>query len=289
MISIARHMDEFDIAREVRLERQVHKGAFLILEGDTDIKRFGPFVDEVACSVVNCYGRDKGVEATKMLYEDGFEGCLAIVDADFDRLTRKLQVHEGIIYSERHDLDLDWAQPNVVKRYLAEAGDKTKCAVHGPTDKIIMKVMEGLRPVSVARLLNHLKQISQKLSEINVVDCFRSFSVDLDDYLALIFQGYSPTAGVRDAVKQKISQAMRARNYDLYQLTNGHDFHCALGACLMNELGSRKSPQAWGKEVEMHLRLAFDTEDFKASFVFNAICQWVSENPPFRILRPSLA
>jgi hypothetical protein len=43
MISIQRHMDEYDIAQEVRLERKVHKGSFLLVEGITDIKRFGPW------------------------------------------------------------------------------------------------------------------------------------------------------------------------------------------------------------------------------------------------------
>jgi hypothetical protein len=37
MISIAKHMDEHDIAQEVRLERKLHKGSFLLVEGTTDI------------------------------------------------------------------------------------------------------------------------------------------------------------------------------------------------------------------------------------------------------------
>ena len=46
MIYIARHMDEYDIAEEVRLERKVHRGSFLLVEGITYIRRFGPFIDE---------------------------------------------------------------------------------------------------------------------------------------------------------------------------------------------------------------------------------------------------
>lgn len=67
MISIARHMDEYDIAQEIRLERKVHKGSFLLLEGDTDIKRFSRFIDEAKCSIVNCYGRRRAIAATEML------------------------------------------------------------------------------------------------------------------------------------------------------------------------------------------------------------------------------
>ena len=53
MISIAKHMDEYDIAQEVRLERKLHKGSFLLVEGTTDIKRFRVFIDDDGCSLVN--------------------------------------------------------------------------------------------------------------------------------------------------------------------------------------------------------------------------------------------
>ena len=132
MITITRLMDGYDIARQVRMERQVHKGvSFMLLEGNTDIKRFDRYVDESACSIVNCFGRENAIEATELLYDDGFAGVLAIVDADFDRLTNNLKEHEGIIYSENHDLDLDWSRPSIVGRYLSEVGDKSKCTAHG--------------------------------------------------------------------------------------------------------------------------------------------------------------
>jgi len=72
MISIAKHMDEYDIAQEIRVERMVHKGSFLLLEGDTDIKRFSQFTDEGKCSIVHCYGRRKAIAATKGLSPDNY-------------------------------------------------------------------------------------------------------------------------------------------------------------------------------------------------------------------------
>jgi hypothetical protein len=56
MISIAANMDAFDIAQEIRLERQVHKGSFLLLEGQEDLDRFLKFTD-TSGSTVNCFGR----------------------------------------------------------------------------------------------------------------------------------------------------------------------------------------------------------------------------------------
>lgn len=289
MISIAKHMDEYDIAQEVRLERKVHKGSFLLLEGDTDIKRFSRFIAEAECSIVNCYGRPKAIAATKMLYDEGFLGLLAVIDADFDRITGKLEQHEGLIYAEAHDLDLDWARPEVVARYLAEVGEKTKCVLHGPPEEVIAKILLGLKPVSVARLLNYLRYITYKLSDIDVSVCFAKFSVDLDGYVASIFHDHRPPVSVatKEALKLQITRAA-GKEYDLYQLTNGHDFHCALGASLRDDLGSRREVHTWGKEVEMHLRLGLDESEFRRLSVYQAICKWVRENRPFNILQAEL-
>jgi len=287
MISIAKHMDEYDIAQEVRLERKVHKASFLLLEGDTDIKRFNRFISEVECSIVNCYGRRKAIAATKILYDEGFLGVLSVIDADFDRITGKLEQHEGLIYSEAHDLDLDWARPEVVARYL-EVGEKTKCALHGPPEEVIAKILAGLKPVSVARLLNHLKYITYKLSDVDVSVCFANFSVDIDGYVASIFRDRPQvSAGTKGTLKLQITRAT-AKEYDLYQLTNGHDFHCALGACLRDDLGSRRDVHTWGNEVETHLRLALDESEFRRLSVYQAISKWVSENRPFNILQAVL-
>jgi Protein of unknown function (DUF4435) len=154
MITITRYMDGHDVAQEIRMERQVRKRyAFLLLEGDTDIKRFDRHVDTDKCSVVNCYGKKHAVEAIGLLYDEGFLGALAIVDADFDRITSGLKEHEGIIYSEGHDLDIDWTTPSVIGRYLFEVGNKEKLTKYGSPSDIIDKILFGLKPISIAKLM----------------------------------------------------------------------------------------------------------------------------------------
>ncbi len=285
MISIGKHIDEFDIAQEVRLERRVHKGSFLLLEGSTDIKRFTPLIDNDQCSVVNCYGRRNAIGAIKLLYDDGFPGALGVVDADFDRVTGRLEGHEGLVYSEAHDFDLDWARPGVVARYLAEVGDAEKCELHGTATEVIEKIMSGLKPISVAKLLNRMRRIGYRLSNIEITTCFLNFQVDVDRYVALVLSDGGISNHERAVLKAEIERASR-REYDLHQITNGHDFHRALGVCLRGDLGSRRDVHTWGSEVEMHLRLTFSDEDFKNTTVYCSIAKWVRDNHPYLILHP---
>ncbi|MDF2599154.1 MAG: hypothetical protein K0Q54_1977 [Methylobacterium brachiatum] len=283
MISIASAMDEFDIAQEIRIERQVHKGAFLLLEGQTDVNRFAEFVDDVECSIVNCYGRPKAIGAVEILYDEGFEGALAVVDADFDRVLGSLKVHEGVIYSEGHDFDVDWAQPEVIRRYLLEAGDDAKCAALGGYNAIMTLVRESLKPISVARYLNQRGNIRYRLSGIYIDRCYANMQVDIDAYVALIFENRTPPQAEKDAVKGLIEQHSKAA-FDLLQITNGHDFATALGVCLRDQLGARKIQQSYGSEVEMHVRLIFNDAHFKATRVYREIRIWEDANRPYIIL-----
>ncbi len=287
MISIARYMDEHDIAQEVRLERKVHKGSFLLVEGTTDIQRFYSFIDGDECSFVNCYGKKNAVEAIKLLYEDGFAGVLGVIDADFGRVDDSLEEHEGLIYSDAHDFDLDWARPNVVERYLTQVTDPERRKTRGSAGEVIDKILEGLKPVSVTRFLNHRRVIRFQLAEIDIAPCFVDFVVDVAGYVDLIFANRLTTNDVKQALKKQLEQAS-TQPYDLRQLTNGHDFYCALGACLREGLASRQRSQTRSSEVEIHLRLAFTDDDFKALPLYGQITMWSHDNKPYRILQSRL-
>lgn len=283
MLSIARHMDEYDIATEIKLERKAHKGAFFLLEGSTDIQRFHGFVDQELCSLVNCYGRNKVVRAVDVLYDWGFVGILGAVDADFDRILDTLDAYDDLIYSEAHDFDIDWATDRVVSKYLSQAGDAAKIASVGSIPELIERIMLGLKPVSIARLLNANGKIKYKVSGIDIQKCSSGFETDIEEYISLLLVNENNREEDHGNLHNLIEGAL-PRQYDLKQLTNGHDFHAALGVCLRGHLGSRRDVHTWGNEVGMHLRLAFDDEEFKRSQMFVRVRQWEEDNPPFIIL-----
>jgi Protein of unknown function (DUF4435) len=287
--SITRHIDEFDIAQEVRMERGKHKGSFLLLEGSTDIKRFSNFINSTACSTVNSYGRETALKALDLLDDEGFEGVLAIVDADFDRILKNLWLHEAVIYSESHDLDLDWAQPDVVGRYLIEVGDPKKSISFGSTESIVAAIVEGLRPVSIARLLNKRGTIRHKLSDVDIMGCFVGLAVDLFKYVEQVcFKRGIADAEEQKELKESISRALSREIHDPFQITNGHDFNCALGIALRSELGNRREVHTWASEIELGIRLAYSRDDFCKSVTCRDIKAWEARNLPYRVLLSDL-
>ncbi|MBB1092415.1 DUF4435 domain-containing protein [Rhodopseudomonas palustris] len=286
MISIARELDGFDIAQEIRQERQIHKGSFLLLEGDGDIKRFGKFVDEDHCSIQNCFGRKNLLQAIDLLYEEGFPGVLGLADADFDRLNSCVAVHEGVIYSEGHDFDLDVARSDVLRRYLLEVADQERCDAAGGIDGICNDLLERCKPLSVLRYVNHTQSLGYRLSQVRHREFIKDGVVDLDELITNVSSG--KLAKNAPTLRSLVDSHVRMQ-YDLYQLTNGHDFLAFLGVDLQGRLGDRKPPQAWGSEVEIHFRLAFSEGDFVKRPLFRAVLAWEQDNPPYQILKMSLS
>jgi hypothetical protein len=87
---------------------------------------------------------------------------------------------------------------------------------------------------------------------------------------------------------RKLVTDCAATNPDPNQVTSGHDLCAALGIMLRDRIGSRVVSVSLASEVEMHLRLAFATEDFRRTGTFSAIRTWEEENRPFLVLRSDL-
>ncbi|WP_417581355.1 hypothetical protein [Pelagibacterium sp.] len=283
MISIAQHLDPEDIFAEIRMERQAHRGAFLLLEGITDIRRFSKFLVE-DCSTVNCWGKPKLLRVLELVDHYDFAGALALADADFDRFTNDLQHSANLIYSETHDFDLDCIRSGAFFAYLEEAGDHEKIAALGGAQAVLEFVLEALHPISCARLCNRRGVITCSLSDLEWDPCYSPFKVNRGMYAA---KALKKTGLTREAVEAMLSvmAAEEEENHDLWQITNGHDFCVALGISLREALGSRGKQQTTGQEVEMHLRLVYQFHHFDTGAVAAAIREWEAQSETFRILQ----
>jgi len=63
----ARAIDGHYVAAQIRLLRQLWKGAILVLEGETDAKVFGNFIDDTACQIEIAFGKANLCSALDLL------------------------------------------------------------------------------------------------------------------------------------------------------------------------------------------------------------------------------
>ena len=284
MKSLARYITGRMVAAELRMLRQVHKGSFLVMEGPMDYKRFRKILAEPDCHVVIGFGKTKVVEAVEVLYEDGFEGLLGIVDADFDRILGVEIRHEGIVVSRTHDFDLDFAHTPALGRYFFEVSEEVNLTSFGGTAGFLEKCMEALRPLSAMRFANVRENLRYDLSRIDLSQFFNGERIDVDRMVEHASSGRFADDASKRALRGRVDYYL-TRQLNLAQFTSGHDVCAAIGIALRRILGQRKHETTIRSEVELHLRLALDPDDFSATGVVAAIANWERENYPFRVMR----
>lgn len=271
MISIGHLMDADDIVAEIRMERQSFAGAFMLVEGVTDIRRFEQFTDLPAVSMVNCWGRAKLLGSVKKLNEAKFHGFVALADADFDRLTGVIADLDNLIYSENHDFEIDVIRTDVFSRYLREVAEEDLCEKVGGFDAVSKQIADGLRPLSAAKLANAKGLINVKFPDVNWLPAFDGFQINAERLAYIILKKSNPG---REQIDAFLGIVDAEKSAEIWQATNGHDFAEALGACLRLCIAKRKHPQTTGDEVERHLRLALSETDFRSMGVYERILEW---------------
>ncbi len=87
------------------MRREVFKGAFLYVEGSSDAKFFGMFIDQTSCQIIIAHNRFNVVEACRIHESKGFGGVVGIIDADFDHLEQKIPDVSIVFQTDMHDAE----------------------------------------------------------------------------------------------------------------------------------------------------------------------------------------
>lgn len=284
--SISEHLSPEDTFAEMRMERQAFDGAFLLMEGQTDIKRFDKFFNDQTTSTVVCFGKPKLLEVFKLLEESNLQTYLAFADTDFDGILGKKIESTNLIYSSGHDFDIDFVRTKVFDRYLRETGDDQKCEAIGNNSDILYEIALAIRPLSHLKFMIASGDFVFSASKLDWKNNFDGYDFKIEQFLHKILKKQISST---DDIKKKIDETVNGfpDGLDIWQITNGHDLIKALGICLQDRLGNRKKHNIEVKEIELHLRLTIDDEDFRSLGIFQKILVW-SENKSFMVLNERL-
>lgn len=280
-------VDGFYIAAEVRLLRQVKKGSIVLVEGGSDSRLLERFVDKMRCEIEVAFGKTNVIEALDLLEDEGFEGVLAIVDADFDRILGVTYSLVNLFLTDVHDLDLMIFMSNALDRYVREHQKENKFSINfqGDINTLRARVLYAAMPLALFKLCSLRKDLRLSFKSFRHDD-FTQLDLSTDENKvggALLERSI---AGVTiDKLMSWFIQE-RARDHDLLQVVNGHDVSAMLGISLRDLLASKRREQTWASEVESGLRLTYTEADFWDSQLYALLAGWQKSNPPYRIFSP---
>jgi hypothetical protein len=284
---LTRYLDGYDVRAQVYLERQTHKGAFLLVEGETDDKALAKFVDSTACSIIVASGKRNALQAMDLLEEDGFDRAFCVIDADFDRIKGTPPSSESISMTDCHDMDLTIFSTPALDNYLREHCDREKLATFSTLYgcDVRDKVLHAAEPVARVRWLNEDKDLRLNFKRLTYTFINReTLACDepamVDELLAA-----SPYARCQRARLVSLMDAARNHAKDLLQLCNGHDVAAIVGITLRHILSDRRDMHTWASEIEAGLRLAFDREAFSSTGIYRNLKAWSAARPRCGCLR----
>lgn len=275
-------------ANQIRLRRSTFSGTFLLVEGGSDKIFYERFVDKLACQLISTSGKpsskQRAIAILEILEQSNFQGVLAIVDADFDRLETAVNNRPNLLLTDSHDLETMLIKSPALNKVVSEFGSEEKITQFAQDIRAVL-LKSGIS-------LGYLRWISQ-CDELNLTFEGIVFSKFVNERTLIIKE-----IDLIEEVKKK-SQAFFLKNEDLQQrlisrknnshdpcqVCCGHDLVEILSFGLRKTIGSNKPSDVEADSLERSLRLAYEEAYFRGTHLYLEIRKWESNNQPFKVLR----
>ena len=275
-----------DIANTVRMSRNLHCGAFLIVEGGSDARTYGRFVDGTRCTIVPAHGKNVVIASVQVLEQEGMRGVLAIVDADHARIDNTPRASSNVLLTDGHDLEMMIFASPALDHILDEFASPSKLAAMSCSAREV--VLRCALPLGILRWLASPCKWSLDLS-INKAHKDRfidrtNMKIDIDLMLREVVSVSRPLSMEEDALRRELDKLVAAA-VDLYSICNGHDVVDILTMGLRAAFGCRRASHLSMDAVDVMLRLAFEPAHFYRTELYRSIQSWQDSNAPFVVIK----
>lgn len=264
-----------DKLSELRLDLQ-HPNSdghvFILVEGDTDIRTFRKLFREVTCNVEYVPGgKIKLEEALEKLAP--FSGLLlGIRDKDFLGITGGMRAISNLFYTDCHDMEMTILSLKAVRQ--AVLYEFTGLSLE-KQDSFWESLMTLIKPMSIAKLVNITgsHRLNFQFGIFNFVDSSTK-SVDIDGFIERgIAKGGTQCQIAFEEFKLEYLNKT-TEDYDLYQLTNGHDLIKVLQLFAQKEFGQTGLQK---NTIEAAIRVAFNLQHFQQTSLYKSLHNWQIE------------
>ncbi|MHC5927074.1 DUF4435 domain-containing protein [Nostoc sp.] len=258
------------------------------MEGSSDKTFYQRFVDQLVCELVETSGKpsskQRAIDILKILEQSNFQGVLAIVDADFDRLETLLYTSPNLLRTDSHDLETILINSPAFNKVVAEFGSEEKIAQFNPDIRLVL--LENGISVGYLLWVSKCEGLNLTFDGIKFSKFIDEQTLQIDE-LKLIqeVKNKSQAYSLRDEDLQKQLKSQKSNNYDPWQMCCGHDLVEILSIGLRKVLGSNKATDVEPNSLERSLRLAYEEIYFRQTQLYLDIRTWEINNQPFRVLQ----
>jgi hypothetical protein len=262
------------------MKRSLFNGSFLIVEGVTDTRLYGKFIDRLMCQIIPAHSKDNVRTALReMSARRNFSKILGIIDSDTDKL-RGISHRPPAFVTDCRDTDAVMIRSTALDDVLAEYGDCNKMLSFANKYGEIRDAVAG--SCYALGLLMYVSEVNghglsfKDLDHSMFVDR-KGLRTDTNAMIDAVLDN-SPNSG---ADKRKVAAHLNkelAEDRDPWDVCRGHDMVSVLAIGLREVFGSYNCRCIKASELAGALRLAYDRETFRTTRLFSESEEWCSSN-----------
>ena len=274
------YKDPSTLVAEIKMNRMVHEGAFLVVEGADDF-RFWKNWKNPDCDLIDGGGKHNVVGCVRRLDSEKFDGVLGIVDNDYGHLMNEQLNSVNLLATDAHDLECLLCRSTALDKVLNEYGIPSK--IHRFEKLEGTDVRTGL--IKRALIFGRLRwaalcfQLCINSNEINVprfVDS-KTWTVDSEELIRVAVKDRSSSA---DVLKHRLRELPEA---DSWYIVRGHDVIEILRIGLKDVLGDL-SASVGVEQISRVLRAGISRKDLQDTLLWKKIRRWESNNQTYPVL-----
>ena len=271
------YIDSRDVANTVMMLATAFDGTIVVVEGITDRRLYGKFMDKDSTEVVIAHSKTNVRNAVRDTYsERGLEKVIGIIDADLDRLNGRkrnpplfltdTRDSEGMLLNSRafEDILEEYADPDRLQSFRDRYGDvkETILSAAYPLG-LLMFVSEKYGIGYSFKDLEHELFIDQK-----TLRC---------DVRRMVEHVASRSPSSRQIPVKDVIQFMSLEpEYDKWDVCRGHDIMAVMAIGLRNIFGGNNSRSMTGNQLSGSFRLAYDQDDIVSTELYRSTSEWCS-------------
>jgi hypothetical protein len=269
-----------DIANEISMLRSAFDGTVLVVEGITDLRLYGKFIDVDRTRLIVGHSKENVRYSVKESMEKRKDRrTLGIVDSDLDRMNGVVR-QPPIFVTDCRDCEMMIMKSGALQEVLWEYADREALErFEGAYGSVTDALLNASYPVGLLMFISCNEKLGLSFKDLDpeIFVNERDLRTDPERLVdEILFRSNSPGLNRRELLR--LLKREMGREWDPWDVCRGHDTVEILVLGLRSIFGAFNSRGLRGCELSGSLRLAYGKDDFAETRLHRSTREWCEAN-----------
>ena len=268
-----------DIANEISMKRSLFSGSFLVVEGITDMRLYGKFIDRYECEVIPAHSKDNVRLSVSASDRRNDKKVIGIMDSDTDRL-KGIRRTPPLFMTDCRDSETMMIRSPALEDVLTEYCDPEKLERFvGRYGEVRDSLTASCYPLGLMMYVSEENDYDLSFKDLDH-DLFiskRDLKSDMKEMAGAVIRNSPYTRIDRQTLLTKLAKEMKD-GHDPWDVCRGHDMVSVLAIGLREIFGSYNCKYIKSGELAGAMRLAYDGASFTGTELHKDTEEWCLRN-----------